>query len=249
MTATVKSDQLDRKIRAVTRAAQAGQQAGIEELGKLAVELLVDLSPRDTNRYVNGWIIAGIGARVSRIAPYMVKQSSRHQQYLDALAEQVATLERLVRLDTTRLDSARRQDATAPPRLDGKPRARRVNQPWFRQTQSRLMEREKRLKRARKQLKDALGADSFLFFGADAVAERGNKRKLSTIRTKEYGGKGRRVMTDAGVLLELINLEPHVRIVEKHPHLGHPVATTRALLRAVGAGRAIAAYKKALRAA
>lgn len=245
----INSAVLDRKIAATARAMAGARDGSIEAMGELAVDTLVAVSPRDTNRYVNSWIDAGRKAGVSTTTPLPIVPSANQRGYLDALARQVDRLGHLIDRDARWMRLADTADMRATPRKDGKARARRADAPWYRRAAARVRSNEKRLLRARMQLADALGADSFLFFDADAVAERGNARLLSTVRTRVYGGEGETALTPAGKIVRLGTLEPHARIVEKHPGMGHPVATTRALLRANGAAVGMAAYRRLLRAA
>ena len=243
---SVDSSRLRAKLRATQFAAEHAAGAAIEELGSFLVDTLEVLSPRDTNRYVRGWIDAGRKAGVTDRPLPSVVASRNQDQYLEKLEKQVEYWQDRVAYARGRIEQYQRWDAEAPPRKDGKPRSKRTAQPYYakmvRVEQSSL----KRLKRATEELAKARGSDGFVFFDVEGIAQRKQGRKLSTVREKVYGGEGRVIRGGTMAVVELRNKEPHARIVERHPHLGHPVATAKQIVAAAGARPVSNAYKKEL---
>lgn len=246
MAVKVDTRQLDRKIAATLAATVAARGRGGLALGAVFVETVDDLTPKDTNRLSNGWLEAGLEAGVSDRPMRPIVPSKDQDHYLAKLEEQVDFWAGQVQYARARMRQYERADASAMPRRDGKPRAKRVNQPFYTKMQRLEKKAVKNLRRSGEELEKARGVEGFVFFDADSYISRKAGRALSTVRTKVYGGGGRRYMAGGRQVVELTNREPHGRIVEKHPFLGHPVATAKEVVRASGAVMVGRAYKKEL---
>jgi hypothetical protein len=240
----VNSTVMERKIRATVTASRVSAQAGVRELGAAAVDVLDTLSPKDTHRYVNAWILAGRDAGVTDKQPYPYNESRRAQAWLDELAKEEAAFARSVARYQAFKDLSDRADAAraGQRKKNGKGYAKRATTRSYRDNVRKLRAAEKRLARVRQEIAKAAGNPGFVFFSA-----RFSKRNYSTVRTAIFGGTGSLKMTPRGPVVSLTNKEPHARPVEKNPNLGHPVATTKALLGAVGTARAGRAYRADLR--
>lgn len=194
----------------------------------------------DTNRYINGWISAlhSVGLTAHALKPY--KKSGRHDKYIAKLQGQLDTMLRLADRLERGLDYYRLQDALAPPREDGTPRKKRMDQPHAIKKQEQLRRLEKDIVRARRELRRASEGEAIIFFDRNANERR--RRELHTVRHKIYGGAGNLIQIGHQVIVELANREPHVRLVEAHPKLGHPVKAAYAALRHIGLRRASKKY-------
>jgi len=168
--------------------------------GEEYTRYLARQSPRNTNRYVRGWILAGNTAQVTTLpVPRVVPLSE---------TERGAYIERLQR----QLDQRQQ-------RVD---KLTRMFEAWYGRTGRKLGVYGRKLKRelgaaersrdrAQAWLDRALAADSFIFFGASPKA----KRRTETIREKVYGGEGYQKHTAGYSEIILHNLEPHCRILER----------------------------------
>ncbi|MBL8762320.1 MAG: hypothetical protein JNL50_13570 [Phycisphaerae bacterium] len=187
------------------------------------------LARRDTNRYVRGWMQAGTGAglRVGVMPP--LQKSKRRDEFLRKLDDQV----RLWRGVAERKQAVLRDWYT---RKNRRPDA------FSRKLTSEINKAERRAARAEDELRKFLtaGTSAVLFFDAGAFVERFNKRKLSTVRDKVYGGTGRVVDSPFGTFILLHNKEPHPTILERR---FRTVATAKAT---AGDGLAVArtSYRK-----
>lgn len=247
---------MERKIRATVTASRVAADAGIRSLGGTLVEILDQLSPKDTHRYVNGWILAGRDAGVTEKQPYPLVESARRSRFVQRLTDQITEYEKLLKYYEGRVAQhehyaarARQDDFSAGPRQDGRPRKRRVNQPWYQRNTKKINEykrkakaAEKRLQRAAEERAKVVGDATFIFFDRNFSG-----RNLSTVRTTVYGGVGRIDNGPRGPTVHLTNREPHVRPVERNSRLGHPATTAKALIAAAGKTAAVNAYRAELR--
>lgn len=194
----------------------------------------------DTNRFINGWISALHGVGIKGIPLKRYRRSSRHDQYLELLREQLESVQRIIERDEATIARYEAYDRSAPPRKDGKPRAKRMNQHHTRGIIRRLKKYKKREKRTIRELARAEGTDSIIFFHR-RIHGRG-RRDFHTVRHKIYGGAGRIFTIGPQLFVELRNLEAHARSVEANPKVGHPVKAAYAALRSFGIRRAGRAY-------
>jgi len=245
---TVDTTQLWKKVKATQAASKFARDAAGDELGGVFVEAVDELTNKDTNRLSNGWIEAGRKAGVSDRAMRPIVKSKNQDKYIKKLEDQVDYWAKRLEFARFVQKSYEEKDAAALPRKDGKPRARRVKQPYYQKMKKLERRAAKRVVRAGEELEKAKGADGFIFFDADSYIQRKANRSLSTVRDKVYGGDGRTEVIGGRLVIELTNKEPHGRIVEKHPYLGHPVATAKEVVRRFGIKRVAKKYRDELKA-
>lgn len=231
------ADAAVRKLRLAARNTESARREGAELVVRGLVIALSSRSPRDTNRYVRGWLIAGRMAGVSLPLPSL-KESKYHAAYVILLERWVATCERRLRDVENRIEfmypnGRPRKGGRAYDRLNAKADAARA-----------------RLDQARRDL-DTVKADPFAAvfhtekFRTDGHVERSTnargKRESRwvrgehlgvvsndtrdvldraaevgkvSIRTKVYGGYGALRHVAGKTLIHLRNLEAHSAIVE-----------------------------------
>lgn len=226
-----------RKLAAMPGPLDEISRAGLESLGGDFVGHVEKLTPTDTNRLVNGWLDAGQKAGVSNTPLRPLKASSRRDQYLKQMQEEMVGFAKQISRLNGWMEFYERQDAQNPVTKTGKPRKKRTNQPYYRKLQRRVAKAERRLDRVIEEYEKALGSDSFIFFDREAFVQRKSNRAFSTVRDKPYGGDGSIFRQGLMWVLSLINREPHGNIVERHPRLGHPVATAKQLVKSDGVQR------------
>lgn len=234
---------LHARIADMHRVGHEADDAAAAALAGVFVETVAELTPKDTNRAANGWILAGRSAGVTDMAALPYKPSAKREEYLRKMEVEMDGLADRIRRDESMMAKYEREDAerAATPRRDGRPRKRRVNQPYYKTMQKRARRNRRSLERLTEQYKKAVGSEFFLFFDADSIVQRKQGRRFSTVRAEPYGGVGVIHKDARGIQIELRNREPHVNIIEKHPHLGHPIATAQAITRS--AGLALASQK------
>ena len=238
---------LNAKLRALEFAAEHAGNASVEAIGGLLVDTLETLSPRDTNRYVRAWIQAGRDAGVTEKPMPPLRASRNRERYLEKLRAQLEFWAGRLRYARGRMEQYENHDAQARPRKDGTPRAKRTAQPYYAKMKRLARRAEKQIERAARELEKAEGSEAFVFFDVEGITQRRQGRSLSTVRDTVYGGEGRMLRHGTTAYVELRNKEPHARIVERHPHLGHPVATAKQLVRVAGVRPAGTAYRAALK--
>lgn len=243
---SVDSSRMRAKLRATEYAADEARDAAVETLGAFVVDTLETLSPRDTNRYVRGWIDAGRKAGVTDKPLPPVVASRDREKVLEKLRAQVEFWQGRLDYARGRMRQYEEADATAAPRRDGKPRSKRTAQPYYAKMKRLERRSVKQLQRAGEELAKAEGSEGVIFFDMEGIVQRRQNRSLSTVRDTVYGGDGRVIRSGASGIVELINREPHATIVERHPHLGHPVATARLLIKAAGVKPVGNAYTREL---
>jgi len=234
------------KMRALEHASDYAADKSVEALGGVLVDILDELSPRDTNRYARAWIDAGRKAGVTDRPLPPLRASRNHERYLERLRAQLEYWSGKRAYAVSRMEQYERLDAKAEPRKDGKPRKKRTAQPYYAKMVRMAEHAGKQVERAARELTRAEGSEAFIFFDAESIVQRKQNRSLSTVRHTVYGGEGRIVRHGTTAFVELRNKEPHARIVEQHPHLGHPVATAKQVIRLAGIKPAGRAYRDAL---
>lgn len=237
MRITAAADQFVRKLRLAARNTEAARRQGVELVVRALVQSIDGRAPRDTNRYVRGWLIAGRMTGVSLPLPPL-KASKYHEAYIILLERWVATCERQVRHFEGQRDYLYPRGR---PRTGGRAYDRLL---------ARIERARERLDQARRDL-EAIKADPYAtvfhtekfrsngkrvktineFGRSEWVWRRGDRvgvvsddttdlfdreaevRKVS-IRTKVYGGYGVLRHVAGKSLLHLRNLEAHSAIVE-----------------------------------
>jgi hypothetical protein len=227
----------------------AGLNATAPEAGEVAVKLMAEefvshalsISPRDTNRYVRGWVEAGNKSGVgSWPLPPLIDS-----KFADKLAVRLE-------LQLAKNEGRQRQEQAAVKYWADLHEKRYLSQgrtdKWERSLLKKKRESEARLEkvtalveRAREQLKK---------YHAGAIVIWGKKTKrefslgqLATVRESTYGGDGQVIKNGFQTLVLLHNLEAHASIVEKRWRV---VARSGARMRAVGFKKASKAMVQAI---
>lgn len=178
------------------------RKAALRAMVEAAFEPMIREAPRDTNRFVRGWIMAARDVKATRVAVPAVKPSRYRAEILAILEGQVAVLARA--LDRKRGVLDRWYTA----------RGRSVSRGYGARLRREVAAAERRLRRAVEELAKARGESAALLF--DAV--RGGRR-VSTVRERIYGGSGAYLEAGGRVFARLHNKEPHARIVERRTGL------------------------------
>lgn len=190
------------------RRRQASMRAGVPGAARAAVIGAVDAvvdrlaadSPRDTNRYVRGWLTAAVQAGGKpRLVPAVVRGRFAATQ-IKLLEGQVGWARRQVEWRTRKINALRYGMGPAK-RGTGKlieKLERQVN--TYRRVMQRAIDQVYQA--------NAGGDEGFILIG------RGVGRRLATVRTKVYGGSGSSSFSQGRARARIRNLEPHVKIVE-----------------------------------
>lgn len=236
-TVTFDNSRLIRQLRALEQDHGAASDAAVTVMGEVMLERLGMLWPRDTNRSIRGWLMAGQSAGLTTAPLPPIKASKRRDVYLAALERQVAEAEREF-AKNDRFDSLYRQRG-------------RTGEPYYRKIVSRKNKARKTADRAREELNKALASEGILFddrggfvYGDGRYLKNHNLRRLTTVRVKVYGGTGRRMTLYGQRFLELTNYEPHAKIIERIARHGHPLRVAMSSVRVVGMRRASDAYMR-----
>ena len=176
---------------------------------------MIRLSPRDTNRYLRGWMEACSKAGVPTPLP-VIKNSSRQAEYLSALQSQLAFWREFYS----------RELAIRAAWYDNDPTKKRG--PHFRKLESRIRKAERRMKAAEDALSAAMLNDGVIVMDGGWEALRGSHRidkakplskRGATVRWVVYGGEGEIRTNARGVAwINLRNKEPHAQILERKGH-------------------------------
>jgi len=232
--------ELIRQLRVLRREEGEAGDAALTVMGDVMMDRLSVLWPRDTNRSIRGWVEAANNAGLTIRPLPAIKASKRHDLYIDALTRQIAAAE---------------QEYAKNARFDDLYRLRgRTGEPYYRKIVSRKNKARKTADRGMEELAKAMESDGFLFMDRGGFVygtNRGNLKnhnlkRLTTVRTKVYGGAGKRMVVNGQRFLELKNFEPHARIVERVARHGHPLRVAMSSVRVVGMRRASDAYMKKL---
>ena len=227
----------------------AGLNAITPAAGEVAVQLMAEefvnhalsISPRDTNRYVRGWIEAGNKSGVgswplpplidSKFADkFAARLESQLASNESRMAAEQAAVKHWADLHQERYLSKGRTDKWERSLLKKK-----------REAEARLAKVTALVERAREQVKK---------FHAGAIVIWGKKTKrayslsqLATVRENAYGGDGKVIKDGYQTFVLLHNLEAHATIVEKRWRV---VARATGRLRAVGFKKASKAMVSAI---
>lgn len=181
---------------------------------------IVKEAPKDTRRFIRGVAEAANAAECGPVPIAQVRRSSRHDEYVEQLEDQVLRWQDSVQ----RLQD--RRDFLYP---NGPPK-RRGRSSLYAKLEREIDKAERVLMRAREELQKATDGEAILLFGYGPGFIRQQKgRKLSTVRDKVYGGTGRFISDRYAAWAELTILEPHAKFVErKHQLFFRAVGVTRA---------------------
>lgn len=168
-------------------------------LGEEFCKYMIDSAPRDTNRYLRGWLLAARQAGILIPTPGL-NVSSRRDRFIAQLQRQLAVRER-------RLKNLLFQKRVW---YDQKPE--RSKDGYYTQyLVPEIPKVEKSIKQAQRILKQASGSDHFIFIPSRLDAT----RVTDTVRTRIYGGEGRLVQDEHSVRVDMRNLEIHARFLER----------------------------------
>lgn len=193
-------------------------------------------APRDTRRYVRGWILAGRAAGVTDLVAPPIQPGQYERFYRERLVKQRDDWQRM--LEIARRQVAFWQGARGRGRLSPGQRAE------LRQAEKDLRVAERTARRAQEELAKFNAGPLSTVYGVDGVdagdeasgalvifGKRGKRRLTVTVRNKVYGGNGYVRFMGSKAVVVLINLEPHSKIVEKRTGI---VAASLKAAKAVG---------------
>lgn len=245
----IRSEVFHRKIQATKAASTAARNAAGKEMGGIFIDAIVELTARDTNRTVDAWVQAGREAGVTDRPRIPLKPSKSRAKFLNQMRDEIAYFLGEIEKAQGWVDKYDREDQTRHSRRksNGKLPKRRKSQPFYKKQKAIIRKATKNATRAAEELAKAEGSESAIFFDANSIVQRKKNRKFTTVRAKVYGGSGSVLLDRARYIVTLINKEPQARIIEKHPHLGHPLATARAMTRRFGIQRVGRKYRNSLR--
>jgi hypothetical protein len=217
------------RMEGMKRRGYIAREAYVLALGAIFVQHVVKFSPRDTHRYVRGWMEAAQGAKL-KVGAIPALKPSRHIEGLRKLAEHQLRLTR-EQIQLEELKLAWYEKASA----DGKIRPKIG---YYHKLVNKIYEAKTRADRAKEELDKALSSyEAIGMMRGSGAALNGYERNLKgtalnlTFRTKVYGGVGRLIRGSTKVALALHNREPHCRVVERYRK---PVGKANAALRAAG---------------
>lgn len=196
---TLDTRELDRRLGILRRRMGSVLQGGVHEMNAIIAARVAETSPRDTNRFVRGWLIAARDVGPLPVAVPPVTRSSRREEYLRYLDKEFKRLSR----ERDGLKAMIDLWYTSKPN-------RNRNTPAYNEMTNRLRKIEKWMGKLAEQLKAAHGSEDFLLFDK----ERGN-RNYSSVRTKVHGGRGSMRYFEDRVLVQYHNLEAHTTIIER----------------------------------
>lgn len=228
----------------VRQALPAARVGLIRQYAASIVRNLATISPRDTNRYVRGWIIAGKQVGIHNIPLPVIKSSKYKEEYLGRLAEQVERFQSEVEAAEVLIDAWYHRK-----------NRRRVG--YYNTLLAKKTKAEHRLARAREEYEKFVRRDSSIVMGVGINTSKtrngtrgrgswvksGGRRLSITVRDRVYGGNGRLIIRPDQAVLILSNLEPHSRIVERKRRV---LAQADAAARLAGLRKLDAGYAKAL---
>jgi hypothetical protein len=213
--AKVDTSNLSRRLKGMRDGADSAALQVAKQGADMFVGFMNQHAPRDTGRYLAGWIEAGNAANVgpTRMAPAL--RDSRWAEKLEAALDR--QIDRLVVqinakagvLDAWYFSKNRPIDS------------------WARKKQFEIARLSRALQRAVETKKKYLNAEgpviAFDIFsnGRRVRTASGSMKQLrqTTIRDKVYGGTGEIVQRDTGPVVMLHNREPHVTLVERKHRL------------------------------
>lgn len=222
---TINTDLLRRRLETARQSGPRAREDAARVLAAAFVEFAVEHAPRDTNRYVNGWIMAARQVGATTRTPLPTRESRYRKMYENVLTRQLTRLERksksLARtLDRWYYSKGRRG-------------------PWLRKMERELRKLERRAERAREELEafrsnpDVIVMDLFRRKGGRAT------QRLATTRSAIYGGAGALLRAGSRVFVRLHNREAHASFVEREHRI---VSRAMGQMRRVGVRRAGRAY-------
>lgn len=177
-----------RKLGAMVKARPDSRRAAVVAMTGLIVQRGLVTAPRDTNRYYNGWAMAGNAAGIGRFPVLTLSRSSRFEQIEQRLLEE----ERYWVYVIQRYRSQGRYDR------------------WY-------LKAVRRLEAAQREYERLFKAAGGAVIGINTFSAAGSARTARAL-FKVYGGDGRIVNIENGsaTVVFLHNKEPHTSMVEKN---------------------------------
>lgn len=215
--AKVNTTALDRKVESWKAKMVPVAVAQAKRATQLTVEYATAIAPRDTNKYVRGWIQAGrqVYGGVARLPP--IEQSKYAKHLAMALVVQAVRARKLEKFYTRRLQVWYKNQNRKPDK-------------WSRRLEKQALRQRERANKAEelaRQFRDNPGATvirrkySYVLAGNDKQDRRnlnddpGRKGLDIEIRNKVYGGQGKLVVFGKTVRVQLDVLEPYSLSVER----------------------------------
>lgn len=234
----INTAELQRRVAVARASGPRGMEEGVKVMASAFVDFADRVSPKDTNRFVNGFIMAGAEIGATSKQPYPVRESRYRKMIENVLIRQERTFARQAKaLETT---------------LDRWYYSKGRSGPWLRKKERELRKLKKRHVRAGEELAafranpHAVGIDLFNRKYDVKVDGEGNVlsvkayiARLASVRTKIYGGKGALITSGRRVFARLHNLEAHASFAERRHRV---VARAMSQLRRVGVRRASRRY-------
>lgn len=212
VTSKTDTSKMVKSIRQMANASHAARRQAIKIIAGEVVLGVVRDSPRDTNRFVRGWIEAGNKAGVTSLAVPSLNQSSRHDQIAARLQRQLAKWQGIVqryerqgRRDKHYNQAVRRRDAAK----------RELERFW------------------------ATEDGAVVAFDLYKWQRNYSGRKLTTVRHNIQGGEGQIITAGDHTFVHLHNKEPHASVVERRTGV---MRIAMAKYKAVGLRRATKGY-------
>lgn len=222
---TVDYSRFKAKLARIRERSHTQREAFVIGIAGSFTQNLVNLSPRDTHRYVRGWMMAArdVGVKVSALPA--LRPSKNREKIIEALVRQrngaVAEENRWLRLKEQWYEKTNR------PRKG-----------YYNKIVNESGKARKRVERAEQELEKFLAnTDALAIMRGSGAALNGYQRMIDpkkinlTVRDKVYGGRGRLLKGQVVTTVALQNLEPHSRTVEKYRGV---TRKARALLRVAG---------------
>lgn len=231
----------DRKMKRLREAGKTGQTTAMMSLGKLQIDAMIYVSPRDTLRYVRAWAMAGNGTKLGHWIVQDVQPSRHIEKLKDRLEGQRARYKWMLDRAKERLDYWARLYDNRYLNTGRKDR-------WARDAYNQVRKYEARVQRVQELYyiaNEALNQlrydpSAIVIWGRGATKSALGRSKLATVRDQVYGGEGKLQWVGDRLLMTLHNREPHASIVEKNHRV---VARALAAVRVAGLRRASRAFK------
>lgn len=241
---------LKAKLKRLEGAAQLSAVEATRLLGNTFVDYVERTAPRDTNRYVAGWMeaanAAGLGPRtVPKIKPSELREKVYHRfedqvSFWNRIAQQwKSRAEQWERLYNTRYVQTGRKG-----KYEQEARAELAKRKKYAAKAAKLAERAKDEFEALK-----ANPTATIIFGKGkkkGLKDEDDVRlgRLHTVRVPIYGGDGQRLLVNGQVYYRLHNKEAHASIVESRHHT---VKTALAIVGIAGVRRAKREVRDTLR--
>lgn len=174
----------------MVRGGPRNRRAAMIEMTRTILVRVAATAPRDTNRYVRGWMEAGNAAGVGRFHVPGLNRASRYMQIKKRLSDEIEWWSYIVMRNRNQV----------PPRHDK----------WANQA-------ERRLARAQEEYKRFFQAEGGAVIGINVYSALGGSKPVRAL-PKIYGGTGRIISLEAGrgTVVQLHNKEAHASMVERN---------------------------------